>query len=442
MGDPCVFPHQAALTHLCCEYSEFSDIDRIETAPGRPPNQYFYIRTKSGCGCAETGLGCQDYFVRSGEEDRDLRLRHDLLPRVAKKLAIYNQSLRTSDISDIKAWSPGAVFVTVPEPISPSLMVDVASDGAGAATCASCGCPVCEMLPRTPRVKSLNGLSVWRRLMGFVDFDWEQKHADWIAGTCAGIAAFNAALQDCSCLPCSDISPEDVADRVKVPEWVKEHKNHWDEADDLDYLLDHVRPMLSDLSFLVDAAGEHGVLVASRALALLVEHRKAYKSLPKQLTHGDLGLGNVMISPSSENATVCIIDFTPYATESHLYAFTVTLYWTFLYGPLSSAGAGGTQDAAFLDEERLRAAVAAYLTTADLYGLPDVRHMWYTMFVKVACRMLFVPVLWASSAEVEGAALPSFVCAEATEKYVRVLDWVMANRATLQKMLDLDVDDA
>ena len=217
--------------------------------------------------------------------------------------------------------------------------------------------------------------------------------------------------------------------------WVSRHKNHWDEADDIDYLVDHVHPKLSKFSLLLETG--QGVAVADRALTLLAEHREAYGLLPKQLTHGDMGLGNVMISVSDADsmprkATACIIDFTPYATESHLYAFTVTLYWTFLYGPLCSC----IGESSSLDEARMRSSVAAYLSTAASFDLPDLRHMWYIMFVKVACRMLFVPVLWAEA----DVAFPSFVSADAVEKYVRVLDWVMRNQALLENILDVDVN--
>ena len=62
--------------------------------------------------------------------------------------------------------------------------------------------------------------------------------------------------------------------------------------------------------------------------------------------------------------------------------------------------------------------------------------MWYIMFVKVACRMLFVPVLWAE----DDVVFPSFVSLDAVEKYVRVLDWVLSNQALLENILDVDVN--
>ncbi|CAE7820589.1 dsaVM [Symbiodinium necroappetens] len=392
----------AALNHLCYEYAAFGDIEKVEMAPGRPPNRYFYVRTRRECedpGRMATDVVYQDYFVRSGEDDADLRLRHELFPRVAERLSAYNDDLRRGAAN--RETNGRVVFVAVPEPVAPTRTALLDSDDASVGA-----------ILGMPRVKSSNGLR-----------------------TCAGCAAFSAALRSCSRL-LSDDSPGVAGDeRVEVPGWVSRHKNHWDEADDIDYLVDHVHPKLSKFSLLLETG--QGVAVADRALTLLAEHREAYALLPKQLTHGDMGLGNVMISVSDADskprkATACIIDFTPYATESHLYAFTVTLYWTFLYGPLCSC----IGESPSLDEARMRSSVAAYLSTAASFDLPDLRHMWYIMFVKVACRMLFVPVLWAEA----DVAFPSFVSADAVEKYVRVLDWVMRNQALLENILDVDVN--
>ena len=102
-----------------------------------------------------------------------------------------------------------------------------------------------------------------------------------------------------------------VLSKIDSPDWVKSLKNPWDRADSLDYLFgyfkDNIKQIIED---------EENINFCINMLHELKPYRDDLLKSKKQLTHGDLGPGNILYDGNN----ITVIDFTPYY-ENHLYSF-------------------------------------------------------------------------------------------------------------------------
>ena len=124
---------------------------------------------------------------------------------------------------------------------------------------------------------------------------------------------------------------------------------------------------------------------------------------------GAVGLAPVSPSPVPSRPGLCVIDFTPYATETHLYVVLVHLYWVYIYteAPLPCRRQHDV-DWAAVTEWLVRYDAATPFTSS----MVDLLHV---SLVKVAVRMIFTVVFFAEehqrafdAGEVE-EELPAFV---------------------------------
>ena len=125
-----------------------------------------------------------------------------------------------------------------------------------------------------------------------------------------------------------------------------------------------------------------------------------------------------------QDAQLCVIDFTPYATETQLYSVLVHLYWCYVYG--ASPGK--------VDWAAIHAWLAEYHTHAPL-DKAAVR-LLHVALVKVALRMVFTPVFfmeeWGLGSTVD--SLPPFATDSEVVRYVRVLCMLMQSRRHVESM--------
>ena len=181
---------------------------------------------------------------------------------------------------------------------------------------------------------------------------------------------------------------------ARHPAWLGTLNNAWDKADSLDWLLSEMLPVLEDATSCQTAFGtlhvsEETRSVALDALKLLSAHRSELVAIPKQLTHGDLNPTNILCcsceakSSCSHNAParLCVIDFTAYSTESHVYSLLVFLFWQMIFRSRIA-----NDDEASLHGQYFRAIVERYHAA---FALPEQSwHILDVLFVKVATRML------------------------------------------------------
>jgi hypothetical protein len=205
--------------------------------------------------------------------------------------------------------------------------------------------------------------------------------------------------------------------------------------------------------------------VLLRALQVLADNRVVYMKTTKQLTHGDLNPGNIMVNMEAIGSArgrdgdllVSVCDFTPYSTESHLYSFMVFCYWTFLYRhdpththaptPTSTTTATTTDATVnqsiynYHDHWDITGFHVALSTYVANYELDDtLKDVPVSLFmIKVACRMLLTLAFFhaqpssSSTSDVKAATsqattLPSFVTTSEMHHYASILEYILSHQ--------------
>lgn len=161
---------------------------------------------------------------------------------------------------------------------------------------------------------------------------------------------------------------------IPIPPFVTTVDTPWKKADSLDYLLHDLRGDLAQIQLSPLFAR-----TADRALTFLARHRSPLDAMPKQLVHGDVGPGNILYTDGGGEPSAVLVDFTPYR-ESALYSLCVSFYWHYVYG-----NHGRPNIARIGDDLCVYAAVYPFSA--------EEKRAFYATFVKVAARILFVPLL-------------------------------------------------
>src|SRR3989338_5315317 len=209
-------------------------------------------------------------------------------------------------------------------------------------------------------------------------------------------------------------------------------KNHWDRADSLGYLLDELLPLsLSQLPFSTETIDARVQAALLPPLRLLAELRPLLEAVPKQLTHGDLSLSNVLVSSSSGSSSadsVAIVDFTPYVTESHLYSFLVFLFWAFVYGDEDSPESWTAPSAETW--ERALATLRAYHGVSPLSSAEVT--LITPLLLKVSLRALLVVIFF----RIEEGPESMIGTSSSLERYAQITGHLWLQRDQFQQAIE------
>lgn len=274
------------------------------------------------------------------------------------------------------------------------------------------------------------GVATYDWLSGLVEVErsWLKEERNLVA-TCQHLADYLSALQS---FPLSS-----------VPRWVTDLMNPWDHADSLDHLCDAMLPRVSAQAgprtassaslkpYALLESDEQSLNATLAGLDLMLATRSKLAALPAQLTHGDINPTNIMVRVGAGDGLpeFCVIDFTPYCTETHLHAFTVFMYWICLYTdpaePIVSE----------LPLELMESMLFAYASRRKSGVEEAMLAVWPVVLAKVALRMVATHLVFADQATAD-TPLPGFLTPEATRRYADLLALVLEGQAALAALAD------